>query len=74
MRSDLSRLKHEEAALNEKIKENKDKVKMNVQLPYLVGNVVEVSYIAIERDSIACRIVHFFIQLIDSRARSRRRG
>jgi ATP-dependent 26S proteasome regulatory subunit len=30
--------------MKEKIKENKEKIKMNKQLPYLVGNVVEVSY------------------------------
>lgn len=28
--------------MKEKIKENKDKIKLNMQLPYLVGNVVEV--------------------------------
>jgi 26S proteasome regulatory subunit T5 len=28
--------------MKEKIKDNKEKIKVNKQLPYLVGNVVEV--------------------------------
>ncbi|KAI0243695.1 26S proteasome regulatory subunit 6A [Massospora cicadina] len=42
MRSEYSRLQHEQNAMNEKIKDNKDKIEMNKQLPYLVGNVVEI--------------------------------
>lgn len=42
MRSEHTRLKHEQDSMKEKIKENKEKIKMNKQLPYLVGNVVEV--------------------------------
>jgi len=42
MRSDIQRITHESAAQRERIKDNKEKVKMNQQLPYLVGNVVEV--------------------------------
>ncbi|KAI9840536.1 MAG: 26S proteasome regulatory subunit 6A [Sclerophora amabilis] len=41
MRSEHQRLSHEKAAMNEKIKENLDKIENNRQLPYLVGNVVE---------------------------------
>ncbi|KAM0451213.1 hypothetical protein ACHAPV_010059 [Trichoderma viride] len=55
MKSELSRLTHEKAAMGEKIKENMDKIANNrqvspracwfqafvIQLPYLVGNVVE---------------------------------
>ncbi|UKZ61730.1 uncharacterized protein TrAtP1_002987 [Trichoderma atroviride] len=41
MKSELSRLTHEKAAMGEKIKENMDKIANNRQLPYLVGNVVE---------------------------------
>ncbi|KAF7562061.1 hypothetical protein G7046_g2078 [Stylonectria norvegica] len=47
MKSELSRLSHEKAAMGEKIKENNDKIANNRhitlarQLPYLVGNVVE---------------------------------
>lgn len=45
MRSEHTRLKHEQDSMKEKIKENKEKIKMNKQLPYLVGNVVEVCVI-----------------------------
>ncbi|UKZ83127.1 26S proteasome regulatory subunit 6A [Trichoderma virens FT-333] len=44
MKSELSRLSHEKAAMGEKIKENMEKIANNrqvLQLPYLVGNVVE---------------------------------
>lgn len=41
MRSELQRLTHEKATMNEKIKDNLDKIANNRQLPYLVGNVVE---------------------------------
>ncbi|UKZ57412.1 26S proteasome regulatory subunit 6A [Trichoderma virens] len=41
MKSELSRLSHEKAAMGEKIKENMEKIANNRQLPYLVGNVVE---------------------------------
>lgn len=41
MRSEATRLSHEHEAMNEKIKENNEKIKLNKQLPYLVGNVVE---------------------------------
>lgn len=43
MKSEIVRLQHEQAAMKERIKDNKEKIKMNKQLPYLVGNVVEVS-------------------------------
>lgn len=41
MRSEQTRLHHENLAMREKIKDNRDKIKNNKQLPYLVGNVVE---------------------------------
>jgi len=41
LKNDANRLQHEHAALKEKIKENNEKIKLNKQLPYLVGNVVE---------------------------------
>lgn len=44
MKSEIVRLQHEQAAMKERIKDNKEKIKMNKQLPYLVGNVVEVSF------------------------------
>jgi 26S proteasome regulatory subunit T5 len=41
LRSENQRLQHEQSTLKERIKENQDKIKLNKQLPYLVGNVVE---------------------------------
>ncbi len=42
MKSDIQRITHETRAQQERIRENQEKVKLNKQLPYLVGNVVEV--------------------------------
>lgn len=42
MKSDCQRISHESRAQKERIRENQEKVKLNKQLPYLVGNVVEV--------------------------------
>jgi len=41
MRSEYQRLTHEKTVMTERIKDNKDKIENNRQLPYLVGNVVE---------------------------------
>ena len=43
MRSETLRLQHEQSVMKEKIRENGEKIKQNKVLPYLVGNVVEVS-------------------------------
>lgn len=42
MKSDVQRIAHESRAQKERIRENIEKVKMNKQLPYLVGNVIEI--------------------------------
>lgn len=42
MQSENTRLGHEQHQLKEKMKDNLEKIKMNRQLPYLVGNIVEV--------------------------------
>ena len=42
MKNELQRILHEQQAMKERIKDNQDKIKVNRQLPYLVGNVVEV--------------------------------
>lgn len=42
LKNEAVRLTHEQNALKERIKENADKIKLNKQLPYLVGNVVEI--------------------------------
>ncbi|EHL01474.1 putative 26S protease regulatory subunit 6A [Glarea lozoyensis 74030] len=41
MKSEFQRLSHEKSTMGEKIKDNLDKIENNRQLPYLVGNVVE---------------------------------
>ncbi|KAG5358157.1 26S protease regulatory subunit 6A [Yarrowia sp. B02] len=41
MKSEFQRLSHERNTMNEKIKDNADKIENNKVLPYLVGNVVE---------------------------------
>jgi 26S proteasome regulatory subunit T5 len=42
MRSETTRLQHEQSTMKEKIRDNGEKIKQNKVLPYLVGNVVEV--------------------------------
>ncbi|KAJ9632118.1 26S proteasome regulatory subunit 6A [Taxawa tesnikishii (nom. ined.)] len=42
MKSEFQRLTHEKQAMQDKIKDNVDKIDNNRQLPYLVGNVVEI--------------------------------
>lgn len=41
MRSEQDHVRHEQASKTALISENKEKIKLNKQLPYLVGNVVE---------------------------------
>jgi 26S proteasome regulatory subunit T5 len=42
LKNEHNKLAHEDKALAERIKENNEKIKLNKQLPYLVGNIVEV--------------------------------
>ncbi|KZT18433.1 26S proteasome subunit P45 [Neolentinus lepideus HHB14362 ss-1] len=42
MRSETLRLQHEQTVMQEKIRDNGEKIKQNKVLPYLVGNVVEI--------------------------------
>ncbi|KAJ1933314.1 26S proteasome regulatory subunit 6A, partial [Linderina macrospora] len=42
LKSDYSRLTHEQHNMNLKIKDNTEKININKQLPYLVANVVEI--------------------------------
>ena len=50
MKSEMQRIRHESESQREKIKENHDKIKLNKQLPYLVGNVVEILDLGCEED------------------------
>ena len=67
MKSDLQRIRHESQGQQERIKENIEKVKVNKQLPYLVGNVVEVLEPEAEDGmsiytsiSMICALFHYF--------------
>ncbi|ORY08012.1 26S protease regulatory subunit 6A-like protein [Basidiobolus meristosporus CBS 931.73] len=51
MKNEHMRLQHEQTSTMERIKENKEKIKMNLQLPYLVGNVVEIMDMIPDDDS-----------------------
>lgn len=42
MKSDIQSIDSESESQRKRIKENLDKIKLNKQLPFLVGNVVEV--------------------------------
>lgn len=50
MRSEIQRIKHESGTQRDRIKENLDKIKLNKQLPYLVGNIVEVLDLGCQED------------------------
>lgn len=43
----MQRTNLELESYKEKIKENQEKIKLNKQLPYLVGNIVEVGYFCV---------------------------
>lgn len=42
MKSDINRIRHESKDQQAHIKDNKDKIKLNKQLPFLVANVIEI--------------------------------
>ncbi|OAX84588.1 26S protease regulatory subunit 6A [Emergomyces africanus] len=51
MKSEFQRLSHEQSTMQEKIKDNLDKIENNRQLPYLVGNVVELLDLDVEKEA-----------------------
>ncbi|KAK5464757.1 26S proteasome regulatory subunit 6A [Exophiala xenobiotica] len=51
LKSEFQRLKHEETTMKDKIKDNLDKIENNRQLPYLVGNVVELLDLDVEAEA-----------------------
>ncbi|KAL2369700.1 TATA-binding protein [Blastomyces gilchristii] len=51
MKSEFQRLRHEQTTMQEKIKDNLDKIENNRQLPYLVGNVVELLDLDVEKEA-----------------------
>ena len=53
-----TRLSLEQTGLVEKVKENKEKIKLSNQLPYLVGNVVEVLDVVPEDNEVRSSMPH----------------
>ncbi|ODV68234.1 26S proteasome subunit P45 [Hyphopichia burtonii NRRL Y-1933] len=51
MRSESQRLSHERSVMTERIKDNQEKINNNKQLPYLVGNVVELLDLEAEKEA-----------------------
>jgi ATP-dependent 26S proteasome regulatory subunit len=45
MKNDIVRISHETQSTRDRIKDNKEKIKVNKTLPYLVSNVIEVNRI-----------------------------
>lgn len=43
MKNDIVRISHETQTTRDRIKDNKEKIKVNKTLPYLVSNVIEVN-------------------------------
>ena len=50
LRDESSRLSHDRTGLADRIKDNQEKIKLNNQLPYLVGNIVEVLELPTEEE------------------------
>ncbi len=48
MKNDIVRISHETQSTRDRIKDNKEKIKVNKTLPYLVSNVIEVNYYLLE--------------------------
>ncbi len=44
MKNDFVRISHESQSMRDRIKDNKEKIKVNKTLPYLVSNVIEVIF------------------------------
>ncbi|KAI9370189.1 P-loop containing nucleoside triphosphate hydrolase protein [Aspergillus egyptiacus] len=51
MKSEYQRLTHEQNTMKEKVKDNQEKIENNRQLPYLVGNVVELLDLDVEAEA-----------------------
>ncbi|KAJ5215116.1 26S proteasome regulatory subunit 6A [Penicillium chermesinum] len=51
MKSEFQRLTHEQSTMREKVKDNQEKIENNRQLPYLVGNVVELLDLDVEAEA-----------------------
>lgn len=61
LKEELQRTNLELESFKEKIKENQEKIKLNKQLPYLVGNIVEVNFPSPTRSSFSSMLLMFFL-------------
>lgn len=52
MRSETQRLTHEKSVMVERIKDKQEKINNNKQLPYLVGNVVELLNLDVDKEAV----------------------
>ena len=50
LKGESTRLALDQSSMKERIKENKEKIKLNNQLPYLVGNIVEILDVVPDED------------------------
>ena len=59
MKNDIVRISHETQSTRDRIKDNKEKIKVNKTLPYLVSNVIEVIEIFFNRFIYFCLLGKF---------------
>jgi len=59
MKNDIVRISHESQNMRERIKDNKEKIKVNKTLPYLVSNVIEVRRLRRKKNK-----QRFFVQVV----------
>ena len=62
LQDESTRLSLEQNGLAEKVKENKEKIKLSNQLPYLVGNVVEVLDVVPEENEVRRHVQQTCVQ------------
>ena len=75
MKNDIVRISHETQSMRDRIKDNKEKIKVNKTLPYLVSNVIEVRllFLLLRRDEHALVGLLVAIRPRSARRRGRRR-
>ncbi len=59
MKNDIVRISHETQSTRDRIKDNKEKIKVNKTLPYLVSNVIEV-----KKFNLSKIFLFYFIKLV----------
>ena len=74
LNSEYTRLSHEKQATDIQIKENKEKIKQNKQLPFLVGNVVESKSFYPDPPPTAATASHTHLAVFNTNQLTRRKG